>query len=201
MKQIKINKLSLPDKESVFTDRQFYWVNLGNGVKRKFRNKKEALAFLAEVSRLLTYKLHETNELYISLFTYYRRAWFYFDHNPGAGRHAYADWYKMERICRNNIETIENMFDVIYRRHQGENGNYFVFNNFYTIFDAMQKVIANLYALYEPKGMAGVLYELEILNKKVAYCRRTIENYTIEVENEFKTVEAIELTLMKTGTE
>lgn len=201
MKQIKINKLSYPDKESVFTDRQFYWVNLGNGVKRKFRNKKEAKAFLAEVSRFLTYKMHEASELFISVFTYHRRAWFYLDHNPGSGRHSYADWYKMERQNRDKIEIIGNMFDVLYSRHQGENGNYFVFNNFYTIFDAMQCILSNLYALYEPKGMGGTLYELEILHKKVAYCRRTIENYTLEIENEFKAVEAVELTLMKTGTE
>lgn len=201
MKSIKLKNIGFPDKESVFTDQRLYSVNLGNGIKRQFANKTHAKAFLAEVSRYLTYKLHECSELYIDVFTYWRRAWFYFDHNRYTGSHDYNKWYKLERSCKDQIEIISEVMDRIYIGHVGENGNYFVFNNFYTVLDAMEKLVRNINAIYENKGNYGTIYELEILNRKILGCRRTIETYTEDIEKKFNEAEEIQLTLIKTGTE
>lgn len=199
MKAIRIKNISLPDKTSAFTDRRRYTVSLGNGITRKFTNKAQAKQFLSEVSKYLTYKLHECNELYITVFGYYRRAWFYFDHNPETGSHDHATWYKLERSCKDNIEMIAAVFDMVYQRHKGENGNHFVFNNFYTILNSMERIIQNINAIYDKKGMYDTKYQLEILNRKVLSCKRTIETYTEEIERQFKESEEIELTIIKTA--
>lgn len=198
MKRLKITKLAHPEKSSVFTKDLCYKVNLGNGICKHFKAKADAIKFLNEVSKYLTYKMHECNELYVACFTYYRRAWFYFDHDKLAQGN-FADLYRMERHCEDHIQTVNNAFNLLYRRQSFENGNYFIFTHFYNILNALQGITAILIELYESKSVAAINYELEILNKKIGYCRRTIENYSIELENSFTDVERIELKVIKTA--
>lgn len=195
MKKIKISGLSIPDKESVFIERRAYKVNLGNGIVKQFLNKAEATAFLNEVSKYLSYKMHECNELYISAFTYYRRAWFYFDHNKPLSNT--ADLYAMERQCEYSINAISDTFKILYKRANWANGNHFVFVHFNTINNNLLDIVKVLQKLYENKSQAAILYELEILNNKIIYCKRTIENYTIELENSFKETEKISERILK----
>jgi hypothetical protein len=191
MKKVKINYVNLPTKESVYTNDLFYKVNLGNGIVKKFTAKAEADKFLNEVSKFLTYKLHECNELYISVFAYYRRAWFYFDHNkhkPSKGRDL-ADLYSKERECDHHLLSCHNTFNLLYKRANWANGNHFVFVHFNTILTGLLETVKILAFIYENKSIGGIQYELEILSKKITYCKRTIDNYTVELENSFTEAE------------
>lgn len=184
MKSIKINGLSEPDKQSVFTDRLCYTVNLGNGIVKKFSNKAQAQRFLNEVSKYLTYKLHECNELYISVFSYYRRAWFYFDHNKHTNNK--LGLYDKDKFCEDTLQHLAQSFNILYRRANWANGNHFVFVHFNNITNGLQCVVQALQILYENKSNAAVSYELQILKTKIVYCQRTIDMYCIELENSFK---------------
>jgi hypothetical protein len=195
MKKIKLSKIAAPDKQSVFTDRKKYRVNLGNGIIKLFKNKADAVKFLNEVAKYLTYKMHECNELYISAFTLYRRAWFYFDHDKFNTSNDLATWYKLERQCDFAIQNISEVFILLYKRSEYENGNYFVFNHFYSILDGITKITDAVKFIYAGKSVPQVLYELEILNKRTGYCRRTIENYSVELENSFTETEKVELSI------
>lgn len=196
MKSIKINGLNNPDKESVFKDRLCYTVNLGNGISRKFTNKAEGLRFLNEVSKYLTYKMHECNELYIACFSHYRRAWFYFDHNKNTMDRSRADLYHKERVCEGAIKSIAETFTILYKRANWANGNHFVFVHFSNICTNLQEVCEILIWLYENKSSPAIGYELEVLRTKIIYCRRTIEQYTVEIENQFKESEKIPLEIV-----
>lgn len=195
MKNIRINGLQDPDKESVYTDRLFYKVNLGNGIIRGFKSKAEAGKFLSEVSRFLTYKLHECNELYIACFTHYRRAWFYFDHNKPAGRDR-EDLKGKERLCEDNIKAIADTFTILYRRANWANGNHFVFVHFSNILRQLLEIAQVMAFVYDNKSAAAVQYEIEILATKINYCRRTIDNYTRELENQFTDLEITPLSVV-----
>lgn len=196
MKQVKITGLQEPSPESVYTDRLLYKINLGNGIVRSYTTKKQAQAFLTEVSRFLTYKLHECNELYISVFTMYRRAWFYFDHNKPKAR-PIGDLREKERLCEYHLHQIAETFTTLYRRSSWANGNHFVFVHFATILTGLADIMKVLNFVYSNKSTAGVLYEIEILQTKITYCRRTIENYTLEIENEFKDSQKTELAQLR----
>lgn len=185
MKTVKITGFLEPDRQSVYTASQLYRVNLGNGIDKRFGTKKEALKFLAEVSRFLTYKLHECNELYVACFSMYRRAWFYFDHNKPRGR-SVGDLREKERLCEHNLRAVADAFTLLYRRSNWTNGNHFVFTHFNVILNALAEVCQVLAYVYENKSVAGLQYQIEILSTKIAYCRRTIDNYTVEIENSFK---------------
>ncbi len=127
MKRLKLTNIGMPTKGSVFTDDLKYRVNLGNGINKKFTSKAEAVKFLNEVSKYLTYKMHECNILYIEVFAYYRKAWFYFDNDKVSTK---LDLFKLERQCENAMDIIKNAFTLLYKRQRSENGNYFVFTHF-----------------------------------------------------------------------
>jgi hypothetical protein len=184
MKSIKINGLNEPDKESVYTDRLCYTVNLGNGIVKKFSNKAQGQRFLNDVSKYLTYKLHECNELYISAFGYYRRAWFYFDHNKHTSNK--LGLYDKDKFCEETLIQISETFNILYRRANWANGNHFVFVHFNNITNGLQSVTEALISLYENKSAPAIGYELQILKTKIVYCQRTIDKYCIELENSFK---------------
>ena len=186
MKAIKITGLREPEAGSVYKDRLNYKVNLGNGITRTFSNKAAANAFLSEVSRYLTYKMHECNELYISCFTLYRRAWFYFDHNKNTMQRSLGDLYHRERVCEQSIRNVSDTFTILYKRSNWVNGNHFVFVHFSNILTNLQQICENLQYLYENKSSPAINYELEILRTKIIYCRKTIEQYTVEIENELR---------------
>lgn len=196
MKKIKIKGLTEPDKNSVFINSRFYTVNLGNGIKKQFLNKADAVKFVNEVSKYLTYKLHECNELYISAFTYYRRAWFYFD-NDKVTKSNLADLYASDRNCNYYLTAINETFEILYKRANWANGNHFVFVHFNNILENLSAVTRILIDLYSTKSAGAVLYELEILSNKITYCKRTIDNYTIELENSFKESETISERILK----
>jgi len=195
MKAIKIIGLNLPDKTSVYTNNLRYTINLGNGIKKSFDNKAKAQKFLNEVSKYLTYKLHECNELYICVFTLYRRAWFYFDHNkPGSN---FADLYAKDRLCEAHMIGITETFNILYKRANWANGNHFVFVHFNNILHALIETLNVLMELYAGRSAGAINYEIEILKTKVVYCKRTIDNYTVELENEFKESEQLSASLLK----
>lgn len=199
MKKVKLVNIIEPIPGSVFTKDKYYHVILGNGVRKQVKNKQAAISFLNETNRYLTYKLHECNELFISCFTYYRRAWFYFDH-PGTGRtHDLAGLYKSERVIESSIESITKAFNILYERSESENGNHFVFVHFSAILSSCATITNELLKFYKTRSIASTIYELEILQTKISYCKRTIDNYTIELENQFKEIEITDLTILKTG--
>lgn len=193
MKTVKINSLNDPIKESVFKDQKVYSVSLGNGVVKSFGSKVQARAFLAETSRFLTYKLHECNGLYIQVFEAYRLAWFYFDHDKPL-KDPKARLYASEREIENEINNIRDGLNLIHKRGDWVNGNHFVFSHFTNLLNSMAGICNILQDLYKRRNIAAQVYTCSILNKKIGYCLQTINNYTLENENEFTGVENIDYT-------
>lgn len=195
MKSIRITGLIPPDEKSVYTDRLKYKVILGNGIIRTFTSLSDSKKFLSQVSRFLSYKMHECNTLYTDVFTQYRRAWFYFDHNKPGGRDR-SNMLDKDRLCQSNITQIADIFNILYKRSDWGNGNHFVFVHFANITRMLLEITDVLAFVYENKSAAAVQYEIEILTTKIKYCRRTIDNYTRELENEFTDQEITPLSIV-----
>jgi hypothetical protein len=79
MRKTHLHTITDPKPGSIYTRDKRYWIWLGNGVKCSFTNKKHAVSFLANLSKLVNEKLFELNLIYIDIFAEYRRLWFYFD--------------------------------------------------------------------------------------------------------------------------
>jgi hypothetical protein len=79
MRKTHLHTITDPKPGSIYTRDKKYWIWLGNGIKCSFSNKKQAVSFLANLSKLVNEKLFELNLIYIDIFAEYRRLWFYFD--------------------------------------------------------------------------------------------------------------------------
>lgn len=78
MKKIHLNPMVIqsPDKSSIFTRKRKYSLFLDWSKIHYFESEKAARAYLNSLNRTLTGFLFEINDLYILVFTEYRRLWF-----------------------------------------------------------------------------------------------------------------------------
>jgi hypothetical protein len=150
-----------------------YTVTLGNGITKRFKNRKACLKFLVNCSRFLTLTLVEANAIYAELLVNYRRNWFYFDHNKNPG----FALYEADRICARDIVEIQNSFNLIIERCHYTNGNHFVFAHFRTIFSTMRCIVIHLKLLQLSKSNAVDVHELQIIFKRLLSMERTLLEY------------------------
>lgn len=87
---------------------------------------------------------------------------------------------------------------MLYKRQKWQEANYYVFTHFYNMLENLNLIVKNLKYIYENKSIAGVNYELEILNKKINYCKRTIETYCDDLTKDFES-EKIELSIVQSA--
>jgi len=166
MKLIKIKHYSISNKT--------YKVPIGNGITRAFDSKKKALKFLADTNRFLNTKLHELNFIYSDVYLQYRRNWFYFDHHKSPG----ASLFALERTVRTYLSQTEETFDLICSRSGYENGNYFVFAHFKTIFNGLKAAIRSLQKLQKSKSSAVDIHKLQVLYDRIIH----LENETYQFD-------------------
>lgn len=183
MKKIKLKHLTEPVNGSPYTRDKFYYVNLGRGIKKQFTNRAQAEKYLNEVSRYLSYKMVECNELYITAFALYRRAWFYFDASKFLQGQNKLGQDFLQRECENALDCILRAFDLMYMRHDYANANYFVFAHFENIFSPIEKICNALKKIYEKKSVPAQYMEIEILRQRNIHSRRTVENFQQHLRN------------------
>jgi hypothetical protein len=173
MKHIKIQHFTLPDKESVYTKRQKYKCSLGNGYAGLFSSSKELLAFMTETNVFLNEKLHELNFIYIELFGFYRLAWFYLDQQ----KNSQLNLKGLEQQTTNNINGINQAFNLIVSRSGYTNGNHFVFTHFKSIIKPSLELCGNLLILYKSKGHTDKVYKLNYLVRQLNNLNKELEIY------------------------
>ena len=136
MREIKLFKIELPNKSSVYIEQRTYRIWLGNETRRSFSNIKEAKHFLTETNRFLNEKLFELNYLYTVAFSEYRKVWFYLSDN-----------YQTKRIedkINECFAFMDKMFTNAGTRSETINGNYFVFNYLFAICEQLMMVFDKL---------------------------------------------------------
>jgi hypothetical protein len=166
MREIKLFKIELPNKSSVYIEQRNYRVWLGNETKRTFPSVKEAKHFLAETNRFLSEKLFELNFMYTIAFSEYRKVWFYLSDN--------YDTKRIEDKVNECFAFADKMFTNAGTRSATLNGNYFVFNYLYAIceqltivFDKIIEVHKNRNYFADIKTVTSFKTRIETISKEI----------------------------------
>jgi hypothetical protein len=114
MKKINTTTIGEPDKTSIRTTAKKHSVMLDWDNTVFFTDIKKAKAFIVETNEFLTFKLFELNEIYIDVFTKYRRLWFYLDTREDAS---------MKRL----LDNVNENFKLSVDRSHWQNGSVHVY--------------------------------------------------------------------------
>ena len=182
MKKVNLSHITKPDFTSIRTARRRFRIQLGNGVNKEFRCGKKAKAYLEQTNVYLTFKLHELNLIYISIFTYYRQGFWYFD--PQATRADKAKWYEDYRKIKHFMLQTDAQIDLIIDRSHFENGNYLTFSHFKTLFSYMKDSLVILKSLSHKRREYSLNYDLECTYSRLEALENEINGYDDPVPTE-----------------
>ena len=152
MQKIKLSYYSHPDYSTVYKKDKLFKVALGNKVKEYFASEKKAISYLVALSKHLTLKLHELNQLYIMVNQEYRNKWFYVEARDA-------------NIIINKINNIENAFIKLVQDRCNYNSNYYIYQDFAFIFDNLNFIIKTLQNLSKEDKTYTEVYKLEFIKK------------------------------------
>ncbi|MBW6482814.1 MAG: hypothetical protein K0B10_07115 [Vicingaceae bacterium] len=164
MKKIKIQHFTLPDKQSVYTDRKKnYKVHLGNGYIASYSNRNDVTAFLADCNCFLNQKLQEHSFLFVETFKLYQQAWFYMD--------------KTKKIEFNHFKTINEAFDLATSRSHFTNGNHFVFSHLNNINKVLTDILTDLKEVFDLRNFTSNKHVAVYLIKQLTDLKEDVANY------------------------
>lgn len=153
MKKIKLTNYSKPTPGTNRAQEKLYTALLGNNVRLTASNQKDILKLLAAVSAQLTELIIATNTLYISVFTEYRRLYFYLDR-----KNKIADM----------LLQIEKSFNLLFDRQAFENGNYFTLVHMASILSSLQSICGELLKLSEKRNFTMISRQIDQLYNQAA---------------------------------
>lgn len=120
MKKIELKKPETHASKE-FALRQNVYTVYFNKIEYKFKNKKQAMAFVAELNKFLNNNLHELNFKLIEIYKMYRLAWFYFiDAKTGLNQ------ARKDKDIQQNITEAENQLHRLINNTSGLNGHVFI---------------------------------------------------------------------------
>jgi len=164
MKKINIENIERSDKSSIRTNNRKHRVFLHSDLTLSFEDYKKAKIFLVGVNDFLTFKLFELNEIYIELFTHYRRAWFYIDNTQ-------------DKNIMKDTRTIDDCFKLCFERSSWTNGSHYVFNWIRSICDSFQSIIRIIENMQLKRGNYGEIRIMGAVSNRVQYILNEVFNY------------------------
>jgi hypothetical protein len=173
MRQIKISAVGYPGKTH-YIKFNMYSVFLGNESKNYFSNLKDAKQFVADTNRFLNLKLHEFNQVYISILSEYQRNWFYFDSQNGK---ANKNLSFSEGKITDNLQAIIKAMNFMVNRSGSPNGNYYTYSNFFNCLDYSAEILNNLIIVLKERKHYVEIKSCEILNSQLVKIREDINSY------------------------
>jgi chaperonin cofactor prefoldin len=174
MKAIKLQHFTRGNKNSVYKERKKYLVQLGNGSKNYFTDKKQLNAFLTETNLFLNKKLQELNFIFIEAFAIYRVGWFYMDNSRTKKQ---LNLKQIDDNARAELNNLLKAFDIIVSRTSSPNSNYFTFSHFVNIITSLKAILNTLLELYESKRHTDKLYKINYLIEQVKQVETELKHY------------------------
>ncbi|HPB25616.1 MAG TPA: hypothetical protein PLB59_07975 [Bacteroidales bacterium] len=123
MRKIKIDKMTLSNKDSHYMRERLNAVHLGNELTAYFTNKKNLTNFIAKTNKMLNITAQELNLIYIELWTEQRKLFLTYHH-----------LFSRSKV-RQHIAILERSFDLLVTRSAWTNGNHFSFSYIYKIIE------------------------------------------------------------------
>lgn len=174
MKAIKLQHFTEGKKESIYTQRKKHLVQLGNGSKNYFTDKKELIAFLSETNLFLNKKLQELNFIFIEVFALYRVGWFYMDNSRNKKQ---LNLKQIDDNARSELLNLLKAFDIIVARTNSPNSNHFTFTHFVSIITSLNEILNTLLTLYQSKRHTDKLYKINFLLDQVKQVETELKHY------------------------
>jgi hypothetical protein len=181
MKVIQYTTVSLPQKEHFTQKSQYYGVSLGNGFSCQFTSKRDADKFAVSTKSFLTDCLIELNELYIDVWTDYRRNWFYF---TGRTTESHKAMHKVESEIINSLQAVENCFGKIERTTD----NFTPWRLISKAISSVLDIIDHLFLVRKKRNEYVERKNLEILRKRAHSLIYSMSDYGSTQRNEYSIV-------------
>lgn len=144
-----------------------YRVFLGNGVTRKFRNRKDAERFLARTNVFLTDHVMQINHMLTQLYTSYRQAWPYFHARTTEKTNQYCEiGIKVSR----NLADVEQYLENCTNRYASPNVLFDVWRKLELAYTSLDVAATALIAFHRSKMTA---YERGILGILSKQCKKS----------------------------
>lgn len=173
MKLVTVKDVRPPVPGHLLTDYSYYTIHLGNGKVCQFTQSRQADAFLVATSTFLTDMLISVNEMYIVVFSEYRKLWFYFD---GRKKDNLNEMQKTERKLRAQIDIIQHTFDNIHR-NRISGGNSLPFKLIAEALGAIHKAAKVLVEMRKKRSEYVEKVMLENLRKNCFFLLREMADY------------------------
>jgi len=165
MKKVNIKTIAKADKTSIRTTQRKHCILLDWESKHYFSDIKEARTFLVKTNDFLTFKLFEFNEIYIEVFSHYRRAWFYLDNTQ-------------ESATRAAISAIENNYKLIMDRSHWQNGPILVQNWIRQIANELNTALIIIEEMHRKRGnWAEMRVVVSSIRTRIGYLIAEVQKY------------------------
>jgi hypothetical protein len=151
-----------------------YQVSLGNGACRIFASKRTAVSFLGDTNKFLTKQLYELRSIYMSTWIKYNHSWGYFMNDRFYG---ISKKVSHEKIITDNINAIEQRFQLVVDRCHYGNGNHLTFTGLLVIASSIKEIIAVLNDYAKSKSSTADLFEYDSLHDRTTKVETELRNY------------------------
>lgn len=171
MKKINLKSVYKPTTAPGYAPQKLYKICLGNGKIINYTSVKAARADLAKINRQLNVWLCDMNEIYISIFTQYRRAWFYYydaqtKTNNSANENKLKDCLDFINECLNRSVT----------NTSGVNGQALAWNFFNKAIRESLNACSELDKLYKRRSMNAERLFIAAMVDRINYLKLSLEN-------------------------
>lgn len=134
-----------------------------------FASKRELNRAIAQINRDSTLFLIELNEMYIQLFSEYRRAWFQMKSYRGMN-------YRTENAIRTQLDFVANRFDHL---TSYEHSAFILFVDLKKICLFLQTAADELAAFYRTKNNTMPAHGIDIIKKRLVVLTAEIVAYRV----------------------
>jgi len=151
-----------------------YRVWFGNSVCVRFASKRHIREFLAETNRFLTRSMVELNELYITIFSEYRRIWFtLMNFKNGINVNYSADERELSKI----INDIADQFNRAGNTYHGTASGAWSFIHLQNVCFMMKAASGIMIELNKKRNNTIQYHTLEVLVERITVLETRIINY------------------------
>jgi hypothetical protein len=138
-----------------------------NGNHYKFTSKRALNKFIASINKDCTSWIIELNEIYIQVFTEYRRAWFIMRSYKGSN-------LRTESICLTHLQAVEDRFTHITNMRGGA---FILFVDIKKICLFLSTCCNEIERLHFLKNNTMQRHQIKIINKRLCAITYEINNY------------------------
>jgi len=165
MRKIKIDKVTLSNKDSRYMRERLNAVHLGNELTAYFSSIKNLTSFVAKTNAMLNVTAQEINLIYIELWTEQRKLFLTYHH-----------LFNRSKV-RQHIALLEKSFDLLVTRSSWTNGNYFSFAYIYKIIEYLNDWVTEAISIMRKHNRNYPVDGFRVIRERLIYVKNKIDTW------------------------